>query len=199
MPRTVEKFEPATMITFPLKPTLIALFALAIAGTNASAQTDTIHSYDNFNNKPKPTSSFVVIKSKSSGAILYEHSTGKGLCSACYDDIASKADSCYRKKNYADAAVLYHSAFLLNDNKGKVKHRLVAACCYVKLSDFDRAFDNLERIVFGARFSNYNEITSNDCYKPLKKDARWNRLIEGLKKNVEETQLRIKAEAPTGM
>lgn len=189
------------MSTLPLKTTLVALFTPATAGTDASAQTDTIpnDSYDNFNNKPKLTSSFVVIKSKSSGAILYEHSIDKGLCTECYDDVTTKADSFYRKKNYADAANLYHSAFLLNDNKGKVKHRLVAACCYVKLDDFDKAFDNLERIVFGARFSNYNEIASNDCYKPLRKDARWNKLIEGLKKNAEETQLRIKAETPQGM
>lgn len=178
---------------------LIALtFGIKVTAQTNNTQIDTIpnDSYDNFKNKPNYSPSYVVIKSKESGKILFEQNIENGKCGECYDKITSKADSCFKKKNYIDAVALYTSAFKLNDNKGKVKHRLNAACGLVNLNDFENAFENLNRVVFGAKFHNIYEITSNDCFKPLQQDARWAKLIEGINKNLDEVQKKLKAETP---
>ena len=166
--------------------------------TTNSIKNDTIpnNSYDNFKNKPNYSPSYVVVKSKVTGKILYEHNIENGKCAECYDKLTLKADSCYKNKNYTDAAILYTSAFILNDNKVKVKHRLTAACSQVKLNNFDDAFENLNKVVFGAKFHNIYEISSNDCFKPLQKDVRWTKLIEGINKNLDEVQQKLKAETP---
>lgn len=179
----------------------IALCSTTIFPNEIKAQSknvDTIKndSYDNFKNQPFYSASYVIIKSKESGRVLYEHNVVNGKCLECYDNLTLKADSCYKKNNYSDAAVLYNSAFRLNDNKGKVKHRLNAACCLVKLNDFDSAFENLNKVVFGAKFSNLTEITSNNCFKPLQKDERWKKLIDGINKNLEDVEQKIKNETP---
>jgi hypothetical protein len=172
--------------------------AEVICQTTSSAKTDTIpnDSYDNFKNRPNYSQSYVVVKSKETGKILYEQNLENGKCVDCYDKLTFMADSCYKKKNYSDAVILYTSAFTLNDNKGKVKHRLTSACSQVKLNNFDDAFENLNKVVFGAKFHNIYEISSNDCFKPLQKDVRWAKLIDGINKNLEEVQKKIKAETP---
>lgn len=172
------------------------LFNIDVKGQTTSSDTIPNDSYDNFKNKPNYSPTYVIIKSKESGKVLYEHNTENGKCPTCYDNLTFKADSCYKKKNYSDAATLYISAFRLNENKGKVKHRLSAACCFVKLNDFDNAFENLNRVVFGAKFRNLNEIASNECYRPLQKDNRWTKLIDGINKNLEEVEQKIKNETP---
>jgi hypothetical protein len=178
----------------------IRIVSFLIIATAFTAQTkcqtrDTIpnDSYDNFKNQPGYSPSYVVIKSKQTGKMLYEQNIENGKCTACYDKLTAKADSCFKGKSYSDAAILYTSAFRLNDNKGKVKHRLSAACCLVKLNDVDGAFENLDKVVFGAKFNNLQEISSNDCYKPLQKDARWTKLIDGINKNLNEAPQKVKA------
>lgn len=175
----------------------VVLLSSATFYNKAAAQTnnaDTIlrYSFDNFKGKPNYSPSYVLIKSKTSGKVLYENYTNQGKCLACYDKLIFKADSCYNKKNYADAAVLYTAAFTLNDNKGKVKHRLVAACCYATLNELDLAFENLNRVVFVAKFRNLQELSNNNCFKILQKDKRWPQLIEGVIKNLEGLESAIK-------
>jgi hypothetical protein len=51
-------------------------------------------------------------------------------------------------------------------------------------------------VVFGAKFRNLDEISYNDCYKPLQKDSRWTRLIDGIARNLEEVEQKIKIEQP---
>ncbi len=169
--------------------TVVLLFSAAF-NNKAAAQAnnaDTIlsYSFDNFKGKPNYSPSYVLIKSKTSGKVLYENYTNQGKCFACYDKLIFKADSCYNKKNYADAAVLYTAAFTLNDNKGKVKHRLAAACCYATLHELDLAFENLNRVVFIAKFRNLQELSKNNCFKVLQKDKRWAQVIEGVINNLE--------------
>lgn len=180
---------------------LMAIFLLSVFSLKGKAQAeiaDTVpkHSYDNFQNRSGYASSYVIIKSKETGKVLYEHEAEKGVCTACYDGLTLKADSCYKLRNYADAAVLYNAAFVLNVDKGKVKHRLNAACSFTRINDFDKAFDNLNRVVFVAKFRNLDEIANSDCYKPLQKDARWAKLIEGISRNLEEVEQKIKIEQP---
>lgn len=167
--------------------------------TPSHVKTDTIpnDSFDNFKNRPNHLPSYLVVKSKGTGRILYEQNIENGKLAECYDQLTLKADSCYKSKNYSDAATLYVSAFRMNDNnKGKVKHRLNAACSQVKLNDFDNAFENLNKVVFVAKFYNLYEISSNDCFKALQKDVRWTKLIDGIIKNLDAVQQKLKAETP---
>lgn len=172
------------------------IFANDLKGQTKNIDTIPNDSYDNFKNHSLNSASYIIIKSKESGRVLYEHNVVNGKCLECYENISLKADSCYKKNSYSDAAVLYSSAFRLNGDKGKVKHRLNAACCFMKLNDFDSAFENLNKVVFGAKFRNLTEITSNNCYKPLQKDERWRKLINGINKNLEEVEQKIKIENP---
>jgi len=164
---------------------LSASFNNIVAASSNNTDTFPNYSFDNFKEKPNYSPSYVVIKSKLSGKVLYENYTDKGKCLACYDMLIFKADSCFNKNNFSDAAILYTSAFTLNENKGKVKHRLAAACCYATLNDLDLAFENLNRVVFIAKFRNLEELSKNSCFKPLQKDKRWTQLIEGVIKNLE--------------
>jgi hypothetical protein len=172
------------------------IFVNELEGQTKNIDTIPYDSYDNFKNHSPNSASYVIIKSKESGRVLYEHNVMNGKCLECYENITLKADSCYKKNNYSEAAVLYSSAFRLNGNKGKVKHRLNAACCFIKLNDFDSAFENLNKVVFGAKFSNLTEITSNNCYRSLQKDERWAKIIVGINKNLEEIEQKIKIETP---
>jgi hypothetical protein len=180
------------IITFATCFTII--FANEVKGQTKSIDTIPNDSYDNFKHQSSYAGSYVIIKSKASGKILYEHNVVNGTCLECYDNLTLKADSCYNKINYSDAAVLYNAAFRLNENKGKVKHRLNAACCLIKLNDYDSAFDNLNKVVFGAKFCNLTEVTSNNCYKPIQKDDRWKKLIDGINKNLDDVEQRIRNE-----
>lgn len=165
-----------------------ATFNNKVAAQVNNADTILSYSFDNFKGKPNYSPSYVLIKSKTSGKVLYENYTNQGKCFACYDKLIFKADSCYNKKNYADAAVLYTAAFTLNDNKGKVKHRLMAACCYATLNELDLAFENLNRVVFIAKFRNLQELSKNNCFKVLQNDKRWAKLIEGVIYNLENVK-----------
>jgi hypothetical protein len=170
------------------------IFANEVKAQTKSIDTIPNDSYDNFKHQSSYSGSYVIIKSKASGNVLYENNVVNGKCLECYDNLTLKADSCYKKINYSDAAVLYNAAFRLNENKGKVKHRLKAACCLIKLNDYDSAFDNLNKVVFGAKFRNLTEITSNNCYKPIQKDERWKKLIDGINKNLDNVEQSIKSE-----
>ena len=173
---------------------LTTIFSNEVKGQAKSIDTIPNDSYDNFKKQSSYSGSYVIIRSKASGNVLYEHNVVNGKCLECYDNLTLKADSCYNKINYSDAAVLYNAAFRLNDNKGKVKHRLNAACSLIKLNDYDSAFENLNKVVFGAKFINLTEMTSNNCYKPIQKDERWKKLIDGINKNLDDVEQRIRNE-----
>ncbi len=162
---------------------------------NAQKTTDSIknkgiekESYDNFKNTANPANPHVIIKSPKTGVVLFEEKLKDGKCIDCYNSITTNADKHFKNKNFADAATLYEAAFMLNENKGMVKHRFNAACSYTALNNFDKAFDNLNRIVFGAGFYNQHVFLSYDCLKPLQKDKRWAAVMEGLNKNMQAVQ-----------
>lgn len=149
-------------------------------------------SFDNFSNQHVAgTLSSYVRVIPSNGKILYEHKTVDGKCYECYDELTRLADSCYSKKNYRDAETFYSAAFELNGDKGKVKHRLNAACSQVKNNNFEGAFENLNRIVFVGKLKIADEINCK-CFKPLKKDSRYQDLLDGVERNLLEVQQKIK-------
>jgi tetratricopeptide (TPR) repeat protein len=171
------------------------IFANEGKGQAKSIDTIPNGSYDNFKNQSSYFGSYVIIRSNASGNILHEHNVVNGKCLECYDNLTLKADSCYNKINYSDAAVWYNAAFRLNGNNGKVKHRLNAACSLIKLNDYDSAFENLNKVVFGAKFRNLTEMTSKNCYKSRYKDERWKKLIDGINKNLDDVEQRIRNES----
>jgi tetratricopeptide (TPR) repeat protein len=150
--------------------------------------------YDNFKDNPAQGNSFVVLKNPRTGAVLFEDTLKNGQCSSCYDELTLKADSFYLKKEYTEASVLYTAAFRLNNDKGKVKHRLSAACSYVQLQDFNKAFEELNRVVFIAKFHNIHHLTSEKCFEALKSDKRWEKLIAGVEENIKSIQKQLNAE-----
>ena len=85
-----------------------------------------------------------------------------------------------------DAVSLYSIAFKLNGDKAKVKHRLNAACGWTILTNKENAFAELERIVFVGKLTNYFAVASNDCLKPLQTDARWQKILDGIRANMKE-------------
>lgn len=133
--------------------------------------------YDNFKREKNP--------------ILFEGSTIDKQCSSCYEKITELADSCYNNKDFKHAVLLYSNAFKLNNDKGKIKHRLNAACAWTILGNKEAAFSELQRIVFVGKFTNYFHMDSNECFKPLHSDKRWQEILEGVKSNLYESGRRL--------
>lgn len=183
---------------------LIFLLSISMQKSDAQNTYDTLklngipnNSYDNFKNKQLPTSAYLIVRNKNTGKILFETNINNGKCIECYDKLTNRADSFYLKKDFSNAILLYSTAFKLNDDKGKVKHRLNSACCYVQLNDFNSAFEELNRIVFVGKFYNAYTLTSSDCLKPLQKDARWKPLLDEMIKNIESIQKKLETETNT--
>ena len=145
--------------------------------------------YDNFERQKNTAApkSYIIIKSETPGKILFEGAINNNQCSSCYEKLAGLADSCFQNKHFKDAVLLYSNAFKLNNNKGKIKHRLNAACAWTILGNNEAAFSELNRIVFVGKFTNYFHVESNDCFKPLHSDKRWVEILEGLKANLYES------------
>ena len=144
-----------------------------------------IHS--NFDQRPRTgnSKSYLVLKNEA-GKIIFEDTIENGECISCYEKLTEQADSFYSKKKLNEAVSLYSSAFKLNNDKGKIKHRYKAACSWTLLNNKDNAFAELKRIVFVGKYSNYHQINSDDCFKPLHNDSRWQEILEGVKRNMKE-------------
>ncbi|MCU0351757.1 MAG: hypothetical protein MUF43_13170 [Flavobacterium sp.] len=144
--------------------------------------------YDIFKKEKSNTKNYISIKSKLTGQIIYEDSIQGDFCYECYDRITTKADSLYKMKMFEESIGLYNVAFELNNNKGKVKHRLNAACCWVKLGNNDKAFLELEKVVFLGKFYDVFMLESESCFKALHKDIRWDKLINEARNNLSNIQ-----------
>lgn len=149
--------------------------------------------YSNFEQRPRAGKSYLVLKSET-GKIIFEDTIENGQCISCYERLTEKADSFYSKMKLNEAAILYTSAFKLNNDKGKIKHRYKAACSWTILNNKENAFAELKRIVFVGKYSNYYQINSDDCFKPLHNDSRWKEIVEGVKKNLKEAEEKLNKE-----
>jgi tetratricopeptide (TPR) repeat protein len=147
--------------------------------------------YDNFKSGSNNTKSYVSIKSEKTGKIIYEDSVINRDCAACYDKITFKADSLYKLTEYSDAVKMYEIAFILNKDKGKVKHRYNAACCWTQLNKKDLAFRQLQKIVTIGKYYNTYQISSDVCFTPLHTDPKWNLLLTEVEKNKINTQKKL--------
>ncbi len=100
-----------------------------------------------------------------------------------YMELTGKADSLYKMGACAAAANLYTTAFKKNNDRGQVKHRYNAACCYARLKQNDSAFFQLYRIAEKGNYYNYNEIEADKCFDNLHADSKWQPLIRIIKNN----------------
>lgn len=138
-----------------------------------------------------PQSNEVVLRDEETGKELFRAGLQNGQCKQCYDRLTAIADSFYVLKKMSMASKSYTSAFFLNNNLGKVKHRLKAACAFTVLNENDKAMDQLEKVVFGAGFVNHHLITQEDCFTPLRAHKSWGKLLEQLNKNVEAAKQQL--------
>lgn len=170
----------------------ILLVATGVSGQVLGQELKDI--YDNFNQKPNPNQAYFVIKSPVTGREYFSGRLVDQKCPECYNDITAIGDSLYARKNFTDAVAVYNAAFLLNNDRGKVKHRYKAACAWVALGNADYAFDQLNRLVLVGKYDHVYEISSDKCFEPLHKDKRWEPLLDAVKENVKQVQEKLKKE-----
>jgi hypothetical protein len=106
-----------------------------------------------------------------------------------YFEFARVADSLYKNKNYADAALYYSDAFKVNNSKGYPVDRYSAACAWTHAGNFDSAFYNLNRIMTYTDYFNFLDISIDSNLIPLHQDSRWQHLIETINENRSKTKL----------
>src|SRR4051812_2935914 len=99
------------------------------------------------------------------------------------------ADSLYKNGDYPKAASAYASAFKNFNNKGLVDDRYHAACSYALSGNADAAFYHLFRIAEKAGWNKYELLISDSNLQALRKDARWNRLVNKVRNNKAETDV----------
>ena len=100
-----------------------------------------------------------------------------------YTQNIQKADSNFVAKNYVLAINFYNQAFNGNNGLGKVRDRYKTAICWVKLSNYDSAFSQLNRIAEKGKFSDVDLLLDDVDFAPLHKDTRWVLFIDQIRQN----------------
>ena len=107
---------------------------------------------------------------------------------AIYFHLVSVADSLHREKNFKEAAATYTAAFEAFKGKGFVNDRYKAACTYARIGNIDSAYYNLFRIADKGGWSEYDFLISDSDLYVLHSDARWNTLVNKVRKNKAEVE-----------
>lgn len=107
---------------------------------------------------------------------------------AIYFHLVSVADSLHREKNFREAAATYNAAFEAFKGKGFVNDRYKAACTYARIGNIDSAYYNLFRIADKGGWSEYDFLISDSDLFVLHSDARWNSLVNKVRKNKAEVE-----------
>lgn len=105
-----------------------------------------------------------------------------------YFHLVSVADSLQRANNFKEAAHTYNAAFAAFSGKGFVNDRYKAACSYARIGNIDSAFYNLFRIADRGGWSEYDFLLSDTDLFVLHSDARWNSLVNKVRKNKAEVE-----------
>jgi hypothetical protein len=109
-----------------------------------------------------------------------------------YEKQVLYADSLYQAKDYRKAASAYAYAFKMNGKKGLVEDRYHAAISYALSSNSDSAFYNLFRMADKAGWNKYELLTTDSSLKSLHSDERWNKLVNKVRNNKAESEIRTK-------
>ena len=111
--------------------------------------------------------------------------------STAYYSLIQTADSLYNAHDFMRSGLKYSEAFKVNGWKGTSNDRYNAACSYALASMPDSAFFQLDRIVTLMNYKNYAYITTDPDLIPLHNDARWEPLLEGVRKNKERAEANL--------
>jgi hypothetical protein len=107
---------------------------------------------------------------------------------ASYSSLVKRADSLYKKQEYAKSASTYSEAFKVNGWKGTSNDRYNAACSWAQAGKPDSAFYQLNRIAALMNYSNYTHITADKDLVSLHTDKRWEPLLEMINQNKEKAE-----------
>ena len=100
-----------------------------------------------------------------------------------YISATREAESFYKKRKYNEAIPIFQAAFIQNKNMASVLHRYELASCFSVLNQPDSAFVQLTRITEKGNFAGYDLISKDINFVNLRKDPRWDSLMEKIKKN----------------
>lgn len=106
-----------------------------------------------------------------------------------YTDKVREADSLYQLNQFERAAVAYHQAFQLNQGRGLLEHRFIAAKAWTKAGYPDSAFSNLNRLEVVGReddlgqFSDAAFFRSDRVLRNLQRFPEWDKLLNKLEEN----------------
>lgn len=105
-----------------------------------------------------------------------------------YFDLVKVADSLYKAKQYSKSAVTYSEAFKANSWKAYSPDRYNAACSWALAGSADSSFFQLTRIATKANYIDYGHITTDIDLNSIHDDARWQPLLEIIKRNKEKAE-----------
>ena len=108
-----------------------------------------------------------------------------------YQLLVKKADSLYNAHQYKASGITYSEAFKINQWKGVPIDRYNAACSWAMADNLDSAFFQLNLIAVGAGFSDYEHIIKDYDLSSLRTDARWQPLLEIIKRNQEKEDAKL--------
>jgi len=166
---------------------------------NNKLKTDTVLNTDDYSIIKKnainsPTGTSVIWKK--TGEVIYQGKKDSLPFSilAIYNELSTRADGFFKEKKYSSAVSLYHAAFTINNDLGKVKHRYNAACCYSMLDNTAAAFTELFKLAKKGKYYNYLEISTEDRFDRLQSDSQWKELLSIVRENAETMKEKLNSE-----
>ncbi|GGI26514.1 DUF6624 domain-containing protein [Pedobacter mendelii] len=109
-----------------------------------------------------------------------------------YDKYISSAKKLYFEKQYLQAAKYFSMAFSSNKGLGRLDHRYAAASSWAMSRESDSAFYELEKCAKGG-FDEYFRVANDTTLTYLESDLRWQKVLNGIKRNKEETNTKANA------
>jgi hypothetical protein len=117
------------------------------------------------------------------GAICPALSQKQFIPSQEYLRLTGRAVSLYGEKNYQGSGLCFDSAFMLAKGNGLLADKYNAACSWALAGNADKAFYYLKKATDEDAFSGIKNLDEDTDLSSLKKDARWQPLVEQVMKN----------------
>jgi len=100
-----------------------------------------------------------------------------------YFDLVNTANSLYKKKAYAKAAMAFSKAFAAFGNKGSADDRFKAACAWAMTDKPDSSFYQLSKLADSGLFYDYERLVGEERLESLHDDLRWNSIVQKIHEN----------------
>ena len=108
-----------------------------------------------------------------------------------YSELIQKADSLHKAKAFQKAALTYSAAFIVKGSKTKKRDRYKAACSWALANVVDSSFVELYKIARKNNYKNYGHLLTENDFKALHNDKRWDEVLRIVKNNKEKTELKF--------